>query len=386
MGKRELLLIVAFIVAGVIVYQATSPPPKPGDTGFSISKLFADMRRAVHGNRGRAEVTHSSTYSITPSTNEIRVVGQIQAIFVQGEPRDDVTCDFQVASTGFDDAEAKRLANESATKADAAGDTLSLQVIYPSGGRQTGALTLKVPARVRVRIEQSGSRTSVVGVAAAEVASSRGETTLKQIPGRVALTHRGGRVIIEDVGSVKLAVRAGADSTVTRVRGDLSLDLQGGELTASNFAGPFDAEMRSAELTLKADHARGPIRVNAVGGSVTIENVKTETRVDGRNADINVTMAEGAPSIAIYGEGGEDIHVTPPPGGYQLDAVASEGHVTVPEKTVEVTTSGNEQRASGPVNGGGPTITVRARLGNIVVRGRSSRDGSSALTGSGSGR
>jgi hypothetical protein len=128
--------------------------------------------------------------------------------------------------------------------------------------------------------------------------------------------------------------------------------------------------MRNAEITLKAERSRGPIRVNAVGGSVSVENVKAELRVDGRNAEVNVTMADGASSIAIYGEGGEDIRLTPPPGGYQLDAVATDGRLTVPQNTVTVSTSGSEQRASGAVKGGGPTITLRSRLGDIIVRGR----------------
>ena len=370
MGKRELLLIVGFIVAGVIVYQATAPPARPGDTGMSISRIFSEMKRAVHGNRGHAEVTHSKTHPIGPSTTEIRVSGPIQAIDVQGEQRADLAYDFKVTSSGFDDAEARRLADQSDAKVDDAGASVNLQVSYPREGRQTGVLTLKIPVRMRVRIEQSASRTTIVNVGGAEIVSSRGETTLKQIAGRAALTHRGGRVVIEDAGSVKLGARGGSEATISRVAGDLSVDLQGGELTASDVVGPVDVEMRNAEITLRAERSRGPIRVNAAGGNVSVENVKAELRVDGRNAEVNVTMADGASSIAIYGEGGEDIRLTPPPGGYQLDAVATDGRLTVPENTVTVSTSGSEQRASGAVKGGGPTITLRSRLGDIIVRGR----------------
>jgi hypothetical protein len=370
MGKRELLLVVVFIVVGVIVYQVTAPPPRPGQSGLSISRILAGARRALHGNRGRAEVTHSTSYSLTPSTTEIRVSGPMAAVHVIGEDRPDVACDFQVNSTGFDDAEAKRLADQSVVQIENAGASSNLQVIYPIEGSQTGVVTLKVPARLLVRIEETRSRASVVNVASAELVSSRGETTLRQIAGRVALTHRGGRVVIEDVGSLKFVARAGADVSVTRVRGDVSLDLQGGQLKASDVTGAIDVESRSAEIRVKADRAQGHIRVNAVGGSITMENVKTELRVDGRNADVNVTIAEGAPSIAIYGVGGADIHVTPPSGGYHLDAIAMNGRVTLPDNTLTVATNSGEQRANGAVKGGGPTITLRSRAGDIVVRGR----------------
>jgi hypothetical protein len=35
-----------------------------------------------------------------------------------------------------------------------------------------------------------------------------------------------------------------------------------------------------------------------------------------------------------------------------------------------VATSGQEHRATGPLNGGGPTITIRSAHGNITVRSR----------------
>ena len=30
MGKRELLLVLVFVIVGAVVYQATAPPPEPG--------------------------------------------------------------------------------------------------------------------------------------------------------------------------------------------------------------------------------------------------------------------------------------------------------------------------------------------------------------------
>ena len=62
--------------------------------------------------------------------------------------------------------------------------------------------------------------------------------------------------------------------------------------------------------------------------------------------------------------------VTLPAGGFQLDALAIDGRLTVPPGLPEVKTTENEQRASGAVGGGGPTVTLRSSRGNITIRGR----------------
>jgi len=46
MGKRELVLVVGFVLLGVVVYQFTAPPPPPGSEGFSVGGLIRHIRRA----------------------------------------------------------------------------------------------------------------------------------------------------------------------------------------------------------------------------------------------------------------------------------------------------------------------------------------------------
>ncbi len=45
MGKRELLLVAAFVIVGALVYQLTAPPPGPGERSFSLSQLIGNIRR-----------------------------------------------------------------------------------------------------------------------------------------------------------------------------------------------------------------------------------------------------------------------------------------------------------------------------------------------------
>ena len=111
------------------------------------------------------------------------------------------------------------------------------------------------------------------------------------------------------------------------------------------------------------------VRITATAGSVSLRGLATEARLDARNTDVDVIVDRAVP-LAIYSEGGSPVEITPPPGGYRLDAVASDGSIEVPEGTVDVTTNGTERRASGAVNGGGETITIRTSHGNITLRPR----------------
>ena len=57
MGKRELVIAVAFIIAGAIAYQFTAPPPKTNEQGFSFSRFLSNARKGIRGNQAQASLT-----------------------------------------------------------------------------------------------------------------------------------------------------------------------------------------------------------------------------------------------------------------------------------------------------------------------------------------
>jgi hypothetical protein len=104
-----------------------------------------------------------------------------------------------------------------------------------------------------------------------------------------------------------------------------------------------------------------------VGGRVTVSGLRNDTRIDGRDTRIGVSVDRAAP-VAIYNEADEPIEITLPEEGFNLDALATEGQLTVPAGLIEVKRSETEQRAAGPIGGGGPTLTLRASRGNITIK------------------
>ena len=366
MGKRELLLVVCFIVVGVVVYQATAPPPAPGSEGFSVGKLVDRIRREVRGNHAQATVTKKDTVTISPETAEIRLDSEVPEVTITGEARTDIQYEFRVRSTGADEADARKWAEASTLKFSESGGTLSVETDFPEEARQWGTIVMTVPARLRVRVQPGRFTATITGVAAVEMVEGRGEVVIRDVATRVTANYRGGELTIERAGALKLNARGtavrGAD-----VSGDASPQLQAGEFRGERFTGALDVDSSSTDIRIEqlAD-ARGPIRVNSTGGTVTLRGVATETRVDGRRSEILVALARPAP-LAIYSEG-EDVEVTAPRGGFELDAIAKGGSLDVPDGFPAATGDEGERRAAGAVAGGGPTITLRVTDGGVTIR------------------
>jgi hypothetical protein len=371
MGKRELLLIFCFVIVGVVVHQLTARPPAPGERGFSLSRIIESARREIRGNRATAEATTTATHVLAPDVTELRIVAVVSDVEVTGEDREDVESTFRVESRAYDEAEAREYLKQSRLLADRASAALILRMDFPRGGRQRGVLKVKAPSRLQIHVEGAASL-KVSNVSALEVEGTRGDATVRQIPGKVDFSHRGGEVEIEDVGALEFTGRSGT-LKVASVKGDASIRMeQGGEVRASRLDGAIDVEGRNCDIALDdLSAAKGPIRVNVNGGSLKVKGLKSDARIDSRNAEVEVAMAAPAP-VAIYGNG-ERISLTPPPGGYTLDARVTDGRVT-PDDFIEsmgFTTgkpSDSQQTVSGAIKGGGPTISVRATNADFTVR------------------
>ncbi|MGH7129657.1 MAG: DUF4097 family beta strand repeat-containing protein, partial [Planctomycetaceae bacterium] len=320
------------------------------------------------------ETTKTISHPITPEITELRLAGQYAEVQITGEDRADIETTLRVLSNAADDAEARRTAEATVLLVDRAGATISFRSDYPVEGRQRAFLMIKVPARLRLRLEHEAPQVAVANVSAVDVPAGRLQMSFKDIAGRLTVSHRGGEIEIENVGSLKFSGR-GTEARIARVRGEVAITMQSGELDATELGGPVDIETSDADIAIRqAEHTRGPIRINATSGNLVIDGLQTETRIDGRNADIAVSMTAPAP-ITIYNQGDERIALTPPPGGYTVDALAADGRITIADDlrgafTVEPKGDLDGERASGTAGGGGPTITLRANHGNIAIRSR----------------
>jgi hypothetical protein len=372
MGKRELVLIALFLAVGIVVYQFTAPPPPPGSEGVSVGGIFNKLKREVQGARETATADTKESLAIDAGVRLVRInLPRQNDVTIVGGDREDIVVEMRVTARGYDPAEAKKAADAAQVKLERATDAVAITTIWPArtsespGYVNSGTVTVSLPRRMQVRIEPHTGVLELRDVAGGEIMGSRGTTRIANVAGHLSLVHTGGKLELENIASLKLSGR-NSIGAVKRVTGSASLDLTGGELRFEDLTGPVDVESRNAEVVFDAARmTKGPFRFNATGGSARVDRLRTESRIDGRNTDLTVTVAAAAP-ITIYSTG-EDIIVNAPPGGYKLDAVATEGQLVLDDGTLKPEAEG-EQRVNGAIRGGGAPLTLRATRGDIRLR------------------
>jgi hypothetical protein len=370
MGKRELVLVLAFVAVGTILYRFTAPPAPAGPSG-GLGGLFGHISRAVRGRPIHASVETTKTTAIEPSVTELRVKVSSAALTVVGEDREDVATTMTVDSDGVDEAEAQRLAKETTLKIDRAGAGLLLGVDFPEDGSQRATLAVHVPKRFIVRVEEKRGSLDIQHVASVDVKGNRGESRLADIDGEVALTHRGATLTIERAGSLRLNA-TGTDAHVSAIRGTASIDISSSDIELAGVRGPVDVRSRNTDIRLSdAGALQPPLRLDMQSGRLNVEGLKTEARIDGRDTEIRITMAHAAPVSVSDTE--DTITFFAPPEGFTLDAIATDASLSLDDGAaggVSVVKAADErdQRASGAIRGGGPSITLRNTGGDISIR------------------
>ena len=82
MGKRELLLLVVFVVLGVGVYQVSAPAAPADAPGFSLSRLVQMAKAHFHGPQVRRTVTRTATLTV-PEGIDTLDLGEIRGAVVR---------------------------------------------------------------------------------------------------------------------------------------------------------------------------------------------------------------------------------------------------------------------------------------------------------------
>ncbi|HEX6323155.1 MAG TPA: DUF4097 family beta strand repeat-containing protein [Vicinamibacterales bacterium] len=359
MGKRELGLIVAFIVAGVIVWQVTAP--KAEGPGFSFGNWFGEVRREMRGRNASAQVTTTPAIPIDASINELRLTlsGEVT---IKGEDRADVAAELKVVSNGFDEAEASKLAGEVGLKVSRFADSVVVAWQFPDPGRQQPVLTLRVPSRLRIQLEGRGTAT-VSGVDAVTLARQSGTLELTEIAGVVKGESRG-RVTVEGAGAVDLST-ANVETVLKGVRGDVRMNVRSGETRIEQATGRVT--ITGTDTRVRVDGSAGELRAEMVEGELEFTEVSGPIEIDGRSTPVMLTFASAAAAKIQVREGSLEIVLPRDAASYNLDARASGGELRVPDQLQKTTEGGDTavRKSGGPnaqpifVRGVGTTITIR---------------------------
>lgn len=362
MGKRELALILAFVVAGVIVWQVTAP--KSDGPGFSLSNFVSNARREMRGRNASAEIKTTPAIPVDASINEIRLTlsGEVNII---GEPRDDVAAELTVVSNGHDEAEARQLATETTLNVSRFADSVVLAYTFPDPGRQEPSLTLRVPERLRVQLDGRGAAGAVVtGVNTVTLTRTTGKLELKAIGGVVKGEHRGGALTIDGAQAVDLYA-VSSETVIRNIREDVQLNARGGEARIAST--PGRVTVTAGDTRVRVDGPIGELRAEVTEADLELRDVSSPIDVDARSTPVSVAWARAATSKIQVRDGSLELTLPADASSYSLDARAAKGELRVPD-SLQKTTEGTETAVTKIASAGKPAIFVRGTGATITIR------------------
>jgi len=365
MGKREVLIVVAFVAAVAIALHVTAPPAKSGQ-GFSFARFFNTARRNATQDRANGAVTLTGTFTVAPSVTDLRVSGIQRTVQIIGEARSDIAYEFTVDSTGPDEATAKIWAARSVLKPDNLGATLALAPVYPAEGHQMGKIRLHVPARLNVRVDEStGVRVS--GVAGARLEGVTGDVNVEQVAGLVRGSHRNGNLTVTGAGGATLTLQ-NSTATFERLTDRLTLTMRGSHCRVSDSKGSVEIDETNTDISI-AGHD-GTVRISGTGGSITVTDPRAETNVDVRRAEVEVTLLGAVPLTLVTTDESLRLLVGGSASG-AIDAITTDrGEIQAKEFNLTAETSTDERRLAHTFGAGAhaPLVVLRNQRGDIVIR------------------
>jgi DUF4097 and DUF4098 domain-containing protein YvlB len=265
------------------------------------------------------------------------------------------------------------------------GNTLTLSANTEGAGahRVTTDLDVSLPRKASLTISTKHGDVDVMGRDGDVVISSQhGEVSASDINGKLSLSLDGSSARVSQVSSdvsvegrandvsleaVKGSVRlegefmetlklakiakpvtfqsSRTDFEFSKLDGDLNLD--SGDLEATNITGPIRLTTRSKDVRLTG--ISGEIRLRDQDGAVELHFTKAGSmQVENRSGDIQIYLPEKA--------------------GFEVNAHASNGEIESDFSELKIETTDDEARASGSIGGGGPNLVISNEHGTIEIR------------------
>lgn len=216
----------------------------------------------------------------------------------------------------------------------------------------TAAGDVEVGYAGSARIKSFGGNLTIKDTKGAIYAETgaNGQVSLGTVGGNLTAISFGGRVAVQKVGGDAEVKTANGDVEIQEVGGDLAAQTSGGTVRVATVRGKVVARTTTGDV--KLDWVAGAIEASTMSGginAVLIRQPQTDCHLETGTGDIELSLTN---SVAV-----------------DLRAKGIGGRVIVELPMTDV--SSNERRAGamrGKINGGGPTIDLRAEGGAVRVK------------------
>ena len=368
MGKRELLLMVVFVVLGVGVYQVSAPAAPADAPGFSLSRLVQMAKAHFHGPQVRKTVTRTATLAITPEVTTFDLGDVGGSVAIEGSDRDDIEVSVEAVIGGMDNADVEKQEKALRIQLKIDGAVASLEL--PSSGERRPRYEISVTMPHRLKAQIAG-RTSaeVSGIAGLHLMEYRGELNTEELSGPITGHMRDARAEFGPGATLDLDVRNGrlrAESPAS-----VSIRADRGSVDIVDPAGPVEIKTDFCRMDIRG--TGGPVKITGEGGIIDLREVTHPLTIDADRLTVTAELdAPVATSIAVRDD---TVELTlPRKGGVQLEASIVDGMLRLPSDLTSTKTP-EQESVSAAIAGGGPLVKVEVKGGELRIRTRATQAG-----------
>ena len=242
MGKRELLIALAFIAAGALAYQLTAPPTKPGRGRLLVFAISGTTRPArMRANVVQGQFTHTGAIPVSAGHEGLRIIEVPTAAGARSSAKPRPTSPMSWRSSRPALIARRRLASRSGStlKQDDLGHGLDLVRQLSADGRQVAVSRCTCRLGSASLSPDGAASTSRMSLCALRQRRRR----LPRRPGSPARSPGAQQWVApaKDVESVKMTLQR-SRATFDHVEAGLTLDLRDGECHIADSKGAVDID------------------------------------------------------------------------------------------------------------------------------------------------
>jgi DUF4097 and DUF4098 domain-containing protein YvlB len=212
------------------------------------------------------------------------------------------------------------------------------------------ALTVQVPRRSIVSVENRNGKVSIHGLVGNQKVTNRfGAIEVNGITGALTVEDQNGAVNVQDVSDSVSIVNSFGPIAAANIRGDLKISGRNNSIDVDHVEKDLDVE--SAFQNVNVRDPRGAVKIRNRNGEISIRLVQKPTK------DVSVFSEFGSVSLEI-----------PTDSSFTADVSSRFGNVYSDFTELHRNSEKNSARMDGQVGSGGPTIRVENRNGEIRFR------------------
>lgn len=243
-------------------------------------------------------------------------------------------------------------------------------------------LTISLPRKAAVTVSVRRGDVSVLGRDGdIELSSQRGDASVDDINGKATLSLQHSSARISKIsGEVSVGGRPN-DVSIEDVAGPVRLNGEFDSIKLSKLAGPITFKSQRTDLEigkingdldmdsgdLRASDLMGPFRLTTRSKDIHLEGVSGDVRIEDENGDISLRMTKLG-SMQVENRKGDLQIYLPDKSSFQLDARSRGGEFQTDFPELKIDNGNDQASAAGAVGTGGPHIVLNNEHGTIELR------------------